>query len=139
MLVKKVIIDKADRLYQMPMDILSFVPSEKRRLLKKPDLIDLASFRWPVKFSNEQLSSADLAPATSERIDQLKEAIAGWMNTHHQIRLNPAREVFVGGDISQMTFALGLATIENGDVAFVPDLSLPLYRKVAIACGGDPV
>lgn len=138
--VKKVIIDKADRLYQMPMDILSFVPSEKRRLLKKPDMIDLASFRWPVKFStSEQLSSTALAQASSERIDQLKEAIAAWMLTHHQVRLNPAREVFVGGDISQMTFALGLATIENGDVAFVPDLSLPLYRKVVIACGGDPV
>jgi aspartate/methionine/tyrosine aminotransferase len=140
MLIKKVIIDKADRLYQMPMDILSFVPSEKRRMLKKPDLIDLASFRWPVKFpSSEQLASADLAPASPERVDQLKEAIAVWMNTHHQIRLNPVKEVFVGGDISQMTFALGLATIENGDVAFVPDLSLPLYRKVTIACGGDPV
>jgi LL-diaminopimelate aminotransferase len=140
MLVKKVIIDKADRLYQMPMDILSFVPSEKKRRLRRPDMLDLASFRWPVPFpQSEQLSSTKLTAATTERLDELKEAIAAWMVAHHSVRLNPAREVFVGGDISQMAFALGLATIEAGDVAFVPDLSLPLYRKVVIACGGDPI
>ncbi len=139
MLVKKVIIDKADRLYQMPLDILSFVPSE-RLLRKKPELIDLASFRWPVKFpSGEQMSAADLAPAGRERMDELKDAIATWMTTHHQIRLNPVKEIFVGGGIAQTAFALGLATIDSGDAAFVPDLGLPLYRKVVIACGGDPV
>lgn len=139
MLVKKVIIDKADRLYQMPLDILSFVPSE-RLLRKKPELIDLASFRWPLKFpSAEQLPTTELAPAPRERIDELKEAIAAWMSAHHQIRLNPAKEIFVGGGISQTAFALGLATIDSGDAAFVPDLGLPLYRKVVIACGGDPI
>jgi LL-diaminopimelate aminotransferase len=141
MLIKKVIIDKADRMYQMPMDILSFVPTPvKQPLRKRPDLIDLASFRWPVKFSSgDQVSAAELAPASAEKLDQLKEAIAEWMLTHHQVKLNPAREIFIGGGISQMTFALGLATIDAGDVAFVPELGLPMYRKVVIACGGDPV
>ncbi|MFZ1684739.1 MAG: aminotransferase class I/II-fold pyridoxal phosphate-dependent enzyme [Candidatus Zixiibacteriota bacterium] len=141
MLIKKVIIDKADRMYQMPLDILSFLPAGKRQpLLKRPAIIDLASFKWPVTFpSQEQVAATDLAPASEERLDELKEVIAGWMLANHQVRLNPAREVFIGGGISQMAFALGLATIDAGDVAFVPELALPLYRKVVVACGGDPI
>jgi hypothetical protein len=33
MLVKKVVIDKANRLYQLPPDIQSFIPAEPRRSL----------------------------------------------------------------------------------------------------------
>lgn len=140
MLIKKVIIDKADRLYQMPLDILSFLPSRQGKLLKRPDLIDLGSFHWPVRFPSDlSVQPSDLHPASSEKIAQLKEELAAWFQAQHHVKLNPGKEIYVGGGISQMAFALALASIDNGDVAFVPDLGVPLYRKVVIACGGEPV
>lgn len=140
MLVKKVIIDKADRLYQMPLDILSSLPSRHGKLLKRPDLIDLGSFNWPVTFASDlTVEPASLAPVGQEKVNQLKEELVGWFAAKHQVKLNSTKEIYVGGSISQLAFALSLANIDYGDLAFVPDLSVPLYRKVIIACGGEPV
>ena len=63
--IKKVIIDKAHRLYQLPPAINSFSPkSKKGKLLKKSDIIDLASFNWPIETDLDQdLSNKSFQPA----------------------------------------------------------------------------
>src|SRR5512138_41564 len=139
-MIKKVIIDKANRLYQMPLDVLSFLPSGERKLLLRPaDLIDLASFKWPVEFGADQVPSIEqMRPASSERLNNLKEEIAGWFATNHQVKLN-TKEVLIGPGISAMVFASALAYIDHGDLAFVPNLGLPLYRRAVIASGGDAI
>jgi len=38
-----------------------------------------------------------------------------------------------------MLFASSLAYIDHGDLAFVPNLGLPLYRRAVVACGGDAI
>jgi aspartate/methionine/tyrosine aminotransferase len=79
-----------------------------------------------------------MQPASSERLNNLKEEIIGWMATHHQVKLN-AREVLIGPGISAMVFASSLAYIDHGDLAFVPNLGVPLYKRAVVACGGDAV
>ncbi|MBN1212310.1 MAG: pyridoxal phosphate-dependent aminotransferase [candidate division Zixibacteria bacterium] len=138
---KKIIIDKANRLHQMPPDILSFIQTESLRpLLKKPDLIDLATFTWPVPFESYGApSAAELQPASKEQLNNLKEELITWFDTHHLVRLKSTKELFIGSGIRTLLFNLALSFLENGDVAFVPELGLPLYRKIVTACGAEPI
>jgi LL-diaminopimelate aminotransferase len=141
MIKKKVVIEKANRVYQFPPEILSMVPTEARRsLLRKGDLIDLASFGWPVDFPSDlSLDMASLRPASAERLTELKEALAAWMQARHQVKLNPHKEIYVGGSIRTTVLSLALSYIDSGDLAFVPELGIPLYRKAIMACGGEPI
>lgn len=141
MLVKKVVIDKANRLYQLPPDIQSFVPAEPRRsLVRKTEVLDLASFTWPAGDERDLLEGqTGLQPASRERLNNLKEELAGWFHTYHGAKIEPAKEIFIGGGISSLMFTIALAFIDNGDIAFVPELGIPLYRRVTTACGGEAV
>ncbi len=141
MIKRKIVIDKANRLYQIPPEILSLVNTEdKRSLLKKGDLLDLASFTWPVSFPADQACDmTSLQPASSKRIDELKESLAAWLASQHRVKINPQKEIFIGGSIRSTFFSLALAYVDNGDLAFVPEIGIPLYRKVIMACGGEPI
>ncbi|MBK7142656.1 MAG: aminotransferase class I/II-fold pyridoxal phosphate-dependent enzyme [bacterium] len=139
-MIKKIVVDKADRLYQMPLDLASFIPSRQGKLLRRPDTVDLGSFRWPLSFNDDYaIEPKALNPATPERINNLKEELAAWFLAKHQVKLVPEKEIYIGGSISSLVFGLALANLDNGDLAFVPDLGVPLYRKVIVACGGEAV
>jgi len=139
--IKKVIIDKANRIYQMPPSILASIRTEKKHeLLKRPDLIDLASFAWPIAWEPDWTPDVEgLKPATQERLNNLKEELAGWLANCHHIKLVPEKEIFIGGSITSLVHYLALAYIDNGDVAFVPDVAIPLYRQAVFACSGEPI
>jgi LL-diaminopimelate aminotransferase len=139
--VKKVIIEKANRLYKLPPDLLSFARIKSRQtIIKKTPTIDLARFVWPVTMDPDSLPSHDgFLPASTDQLTALKEDLADWYLAVHGAKLNPKSEIFIGGSISQLMLSLALAFIDNGDIAFVPDLGLPLYRKVVTACGGETV
>ncbi|MEW6413281.1 MAG: aminotransferase class I/II-fold pyridoxal phosphate-dependent enzyme [Candidatus Zixiibacteriota bacterium] len=141
MIIKKAIIDKANRLYQLPLDIVSFTREKTRPTrIKKIDVLDLARFNWPVTLTaGLTLSEKQLFPADKSRISLLKEAVAEWISNEHGAKVNPGKEVFIGGGISSIMMTLALAFVDNGDIVFVPELGLPLYRKVTMACGGEPV
>ncbi|HUV29947.1 MAG TPA: pyridoxal phosphate-dependent aminotransferase [Acidobacteriota bacterium] len=141
MAIKRILIDKANRLYQMPPHILAFVQSEKKRkLIKRPELIDLASFTWPVPYESDSIPDPDdLRPASRERLNNLKEELAAWMTSCHRVRLSPEPEIFIGGSVTWLTHCLAQAYINYGDIAFVPDPAVPLYRQAVTASGGEPI
>ncbi len=139
-MIKKIVVDKADRLYQMPLDISAYIPSKTDKLIRRPDSVDLASFKWPISFNADfAIEPAGLNPASPEKLNNLKEELAGWFLAKHQVKLVPEKEIFVGGPISTLAFALTLANLDNGDLAFVPDLGMPLYRRVVVASGAEAV
>ena len=140
-MIKKVLIDKANRTYQFPPDLFSFLPdNEKPSLIKKTELIDLGKFNWNIPYSqNEKITPESLAPASTKKLDELRETISDWIYELHKIRINPKKEIYIGGSVSQILFATALAYIEPSDVIFVPKLGLPTYRKVITACGGEAV
>lgn len=141
MLVKKIIIDKANRMFQLPPEILSFTRSERpTRLLRKMDILDLATFNWPIKMEPAAASGEiDFTAASNAMLTQLREELANWFLNYHQVKLHPMKEIFLGGSISSILFTLSLAFVDHGDLVFVPDVGIPLYRKVTAACGGQPV
>ncbi len=141
MQIKKIIIDRANRLYQMPPDLMAFARTDKARtFLKRADLIDLATFRWPIQFDdNLSLSPESLQPAGSQRIAELKEELATWLAKQCHCNVNSDREIFVGGGISTLLHQIAMSYIDPGDVAFVPGLCIPTYRRVVNACNGEPI
>ncbi|MFZ5979673.1 MAG: aminotransferase class I/II-fold pyridoxal phosphate-dependent enzyme [Candidatus Zixiibacteriota bacterium] len=141
MINKKIIIDKANRLHQMAPDILSFIQtSTLRPILKKQDLVNLGDLNWPVPFEEFPNPTAkDLAPASLESLNGLKEDLVAWFEKHQHTNLVGAKEIYLGGNIRSLLFLLAVAYIEPGDIAFVPELGIPLYRKVITACGGEPI
>ncbi len=140
-MIKKVLIDKANRTYQFPPDLFSFLPdNDKPSLIKKTELIDLGRFNWNIPYDHEtNFTPEDLQPAKTEKIEQLKDAISDWLYEQHKVRINPKKEIYIGGSISQTLFAIGLSFIDPGDLVFIPELGYPLYRKVITASGGEPV
>ncbi len=137
---RKLVIDRANRLFQLPPDILAFVKDERQRALRrKIDIVDLAHFRWPIDFDTPELNGAALSPAGRDKIISLKEAIAEWYADQHRVELHPAREIFLGGSITSMCLLVAMAFVDPGDLVFVPSLGLPTYRRAAIAAGAQPL
>lgn len=138
--VKKIIVEKANRLYQLPPDLMSFArPQRRLKLLKKTELLDLTSFRWPVEPSDSPPTDNYLEPADKADMQALKEALSEWYLSVHAAKLNPTKDIFIGSSISANLLALAMAFIDHGDITFVPGLGLPLYRRVVAACGGEAV
>jgi len=139
-MIKKVVLDKADRLYHFPFDIEDFLP--KRTIAageKRMPIIDLAHFNWPVinyPLSNEIYS---LEMAGPEDLTELKEAISSWLKSEYKIAVDPRKEIYIGQGIHRMIFDLYLAFVELGDIVLCPEPGMPFYRRMAIAVGGVPV
>lgn len=139
--VRKVIIDKANRLYQMPPAISDFVVPGHRLLAgKRSGVLDLASFFWPVVPDPDFRPEGDqLLAASSTGMAALKEELAGWLTRVHSARIVPDRELYIGGGITSLAYQLTLAYVDTGDVAFVPGVGIPLYRSCVTACNGEPI
>lgn len=136
---KKVVIEKADRLYLLPPPLFTSLPREKEKtLLKKTDILNFSKFTWPVEIEEEFAVSAEsLAPAKAFKLAELKSELAGWFEKNHSVRLNPEKEIFIGGGVRNLILNIGLAFIDRGGLALVPGLGYPHYKRVVSACGGD--
>lgn len=139
-MIKKIVIDKANRLYQLPPNIFSFRDDKsKAGLTKKIKTVDIGSFAWPVPFTREKLDSTSFASASRESIEELKGLLAEWFYNRDKIKLNSKKEIFIGSGISGLLFELMTAFVDPGDVVFVPELSIPLYKKAITTAGGESI
>ena len=138
-MIKKVVLDKADRIYHFPFDLEEFYP--KRTLKtgeKKIPVIDLGHFQWPVK-SEAAGSGNCLEMAEISDLQRLKELLAGWMKKEYGIKVDPRKEIYIGQGIHRIIFDICLAYVEYGDIVLSPEPGMPFYRRMAISVGGVPV
>jgi aspartate/methionine/tyrosine aminotransferase len=136
--IRKVVIEKADRLYQLPPDPMAYLQSERRRTLpRRITTLDLATFNWPIAFDNGAVPSAGLVPASEAELAGVKEEIAAWFQSNHGTKIDPDKEIFVGGSVSTLLYLAALAFVDSGDLVFVPSLGVPHYRRVTGAVGGE--
>ena len=138
---KKVVIEKADRIYQLPPPLFTTLPKEKEKtLLKKTDILNFSRFSWPVQPDEELTLNADsLKPASGAKRDSLKSELADWFEKHHGVQLDPDKELYIGSGVRNLILNIGLAFIDRGELAFVPELGHPHYKRTVAACGGDTV
>ncbi|MBD3258665.1 aminotransferase class I/II-fold pyridoxal phosphate-dependent enzyme [candidate division GN15 bacterium] len=141
MVIKKVIVEKANRLFKMPPPLLPFSETERTRMfLRRTDVLDLAGFRWPVTYTEEMQPEPDqLLPASSREIEQTKENLAAWLSERWGTTINPDKELYLGGSITSLIHQLTLALLDPGDVAFVPEVAVPLYRRAVTAVGAEAI
>jgi LL-diaminopimelate aminotransferase len=140
--VRRIVIDKANRLYQMPPEVSDFIAPGRMGLLRgRREVTDLALFVWPVGFEPDVRYEGDaLLPASERQIASLKEELASWLSRTHGVRIVADKEILLGGGgISGLVHQMALAYIDVGDVAFVPGVGIPLYRACITACGGEPI
>ncbi len=141
MVPKKVVIDRADRMYQLPPELVSCLPERPRpSLIKKTDILDFAGFRWPIpETPPDKIEPSALLPARHEQIGRLKEELANWYQAQARVRLNPEKEIYIGPGVTSLVFSLAQAFVDHGDIVFVPEIGYPTYRRATIACGAEPV
>nr|MBN2278163.1 pyridoxal phosphate-dependent aminotransferase [candidate division Zixibacteria bacterium] len=139
-MIKKVILDKADRLYHFPFDMEDFFP---KRTIKTGErripTLDLGHFNWPHKNGKPDCGSNFLASASPNDIARLKESLSGWLNGEYRMAVDPRKEIYIGQGIHRIIFDLYLAFVELGDIVLCPEPGMPFYRRLAIAVGGVPV
>jgi len=137
-MIKKVVLDKADRLYHFPFDLEEFYP--KRALKtgeKRIPIIDLGHFDWPIKEAS--VPGDSLGMAGNDDLQRLKDAVSGWLKKKLGIGVDPRREIYIGQGIHRIVFDLFMAYVEYGDIVLCPEPGMPFYRRLAISVGGVPV
>ncbi len=139
---KKIIIDRADRLYQMPRSTDEFYPQPSVLGGRKTAVIDLGRPSWggdsvDVKTESGDWSADSLKPADKMKIGELHAAIAEWAATELGIKLNPEREVVVAGGTRELLSLTGMAYLDPGDLALYPNPGYPAYRQTIITYGAE--
>ena len=139
--VRKVVIDRANRLYQMPPEVTEFASERTGKVFaRRAETIDLGRFLWPITFETDQVPDVDgLSPATRADLAGLMEELADWYSKRCGVRLVKEKEIHIGGRLSSLIYQLCLAFVDSGDVAFVPAVGVPIYRSAVMACDGEPI
>ncbi len=75
--------------------------------------------------------------SASMGIRRLREAICNWYKRRYQVELDPEEEAIVTIGAKEGLSHLVLATIEPGDVVFVPNPTYPIHPYSVIIAGGD--
>lgn len=139
--VKKVVIDKANRVYQLPPPLFRSLHKERKETrIKRTEFLNFARFSWPVTIDDGlKITPESIKPASEEKIFALKEELATWFDKTHGVSIDPDKEIYVGTGIRNIILNLGLAFIDRGELVFVPNLCYPHYRRTIAACGGESV
>ncbi|HSG98766.1 MAG TPA: pyridoxal phosphate-dependent aminotransferase [candidate division Zixibacteria bacterium] len=142
---KRIIIDKADRLYQMPHPVEEFYPHAALLPGRRQEALDLARPRWwdsgapPAEGSATTPVSSDIISASDAAVGRLKETIADWVAKELSLKVDPVREVFVDGSVRRLLSLAGMAYLDPGDLALYPNPGYPIYRQVTLTYGAEPV
>jgi LL-diaminopimelate aminotransferase len=145
-MIKKLIIEKAERLQKLPPPPFLEAERTKRALHKRGvEIIDLGELSPDPSLREIILSSSSFetqkifAPTDSWIYADFKKQIADWLERKYQVRLNPANEIlpFVGKQ--KIIYDLFLSFINPGEVVALPDPGDPIYKAGAIFAGGEVV
>ncbi len=139
-MIKKVVLDKADRLYHFPFDLEEFFPRRTLRTIdKRFTLIDLGRFRWPVTGDLTGPAIAGDKLADPDDLNAVKQSVTRWLKAEFGLRAVSPKEIYVGQGIRRMLLDLCLAFVESGDVVLYPEPGVPFYKRQVITADGVPV
>ncbi len=139
-MIKKVVLDKADRLYHFPFDIEDYFPRNPGlRHSSRLSLIDLGHFVWPASRESFVGNEDAIAMADADDILSLKSSLSDWLIKTFNLSVDPRKEIYIGQGIRRIILDLCLAFVEPGDIVLCPEPGHPVYRRHVIAAGGIPV
>jgi len=136
--MRKIIIDRADRLQRMPPEFTSLDRLAARLDRRQVPTVDLSiidnsvnpELDIPVPSMEELITPPDAATYREFCL-----AVSQYINRRYGIALNPDLEILPVAGTSAGLFLLGLAYVDPGEMVLVPDPGPPVYRSAAALCG----
>jgi len=138
--------EKFPRVKRLPPYAFSVINEMKLNARRKgEDIIDLGMGNPDIptpKHIVEKLIEASRKPhnhrySASRGITKLRMAISNWYKRRYNVDIDPDSEAIVTIGAKEGLSHLVLATIEPGDVVFVPNPTYPIHSYSVIIAGGD--
>jgi LL-diaminopimelate aminotransferase len=145
-MIKKLIIDKAERIQKLPPSPFWEAERIKRTLDKRDvEIMDLGELSLDPSIREIILSFFSLkteeifAPFDLRVWKNLKRQIADWLEQRYQVRANPENEIFPFAGKKKIIYDLLLSFLNPGEIVAIPDPCDPIYRGASIFAGGEVV
>lgn len=145
-MIKKLIIEKTERLQKLPPSPFLEAERFKKALHKRGvEIIDLGELSPDPSIRETILSSFSLkaeeifAPLDPRLWEDFKKQIADWLEQKYQVRLNPENEIFPFVGKKKIIYDLFLSFLNPGELVGIPDPSDPIYKGGSIFAGGEVV
>lgn len=145
-LIKKLIIEKAERLQKLPPSPFLEAERIKKTLRKRGvEMIDLGELSPDSSLRENILSSFSLeskeifAPMDPSIYEDFKRQISDWLEQKYQVRVNPKNEIFPFAGEKKIIYDLFLSFLNPGEVVAIPDPSDHIYKGGSIFAGGEVV
>jgi LL-diaminopimelate aminotransferase len=145
-MIKKLIIEKAERLQKLPPSAFLEAERIKKTLRKRGvEIIDLGELSPDPSLRENILSSFLLepkeifAPMDPSIYEDFKRQIADWLERKYQVRVNPKNEIFPFAGKKKIIYDLFLSFLNPGEVVALPDPSDHIYKGGSIFAGGEVV
>jgi LL-diaminopimelate aminotransferase len=143
-MIKRVIIEKAERLQKIPPSPFLEAERIKKALHKRGvEIIDLGKLCPDPSLRESVLSSCSLKGEDvyafldpQEWVD-LKIKMADWLEQKYQVRVNPKNEIFPFAGKKKIIYDLFLSFLNPGEVVAIPDPCDPIYKGGCIFAGGE--
>jgi LL-diaminopimelate aminotransferase len=135
--VRKIILDRADRLQRMPPEFTNLDRLAARLDKRSTDIIDLATIDNGLDpdFDIPAPAVADLASSPdSKAYHRFCQRVTRYFDQVYGIALNPEQEILPVAGTSAALFLLGLAYVDPGEMVLLPDPGPPIYRSAAALC-----
>jgi len=139
MVVKRLVLEKADRLYHTPLTLDEFLPGSGRHKMVRRDIIDLARLHWPQLPDNTAPECQPHRAAEEGDLKTLADVTAEWYRARYGITLNPKKEIFISRSIRQILSLFTLAFLNPGDMLLIPDPGIWHYRAAAALASAETV
>ncbi|MCJ7578718.1 MAG: aminotransferase class I/II-fold pyridoxal phosphate-dependent enzyme [candidate division Zixibacteria bacterium] len=145
-MIKRVIIEKAERLQKLPPSPFLEAERIKKTLRKRGvEIIDLGELYPDPSLREAILSSFSLkreeffASVDPHEWAELKIKIADWLEQKYQVRVNPKNEIFPFAGKKKIIYDFFLSFLNPGEVVAIPDPSDHIYKGGSIFAGGEVV
>jgi len=143
--MRKVLVEKAERLEKIPPYPLLDVNRALKRLGKKGvEIIDLGRFdpALPLPDSVQKIfplfkGKETFGYAEAEEILKLKELFSFWFKKRYGVLLNPKTEVYFYSGLRETITQLALFFINPGDKIYLAEPSIQLYKGSALLADGE--
>ena len=145
-MIKKLIIEKAERLQKLPPSPFLEAERIKKTLRKRGvEIIDLGELCPDPSLRDAILSSFSLkreeffASVDPHEWAELKIKISDWLEQKYQVRVNPKNEIFPFAGKKKIIYDFFLSFLNPGEVVAIPDPSDHIYKGGSIFSGGEVV
>jgi len=141
-MIKKVIIEKSDRLQKLPPTPFVEAKRIKQGLMRRGvEVIDLGELNPDSSLRDFFIPSIDpkeiFAPADSNIQIELKKEIGKWLEQRYDLKVKSEKEIFPFFSEKKLIYHLLLGLLNPGEVVAVTDPCDPVYKRDSILTGAE--